>query len=252
MVVTGVDPRSIAAPYRGILDEVVRGLQPLIGAGVHSIYLYGSVATGQARPPTSDVDLLVVTTTANRDKVERVVKPIETRHRRHVRELAAGCQGLDAIQAVSEAGAVERCFLRHYCLHLAGPDLRAGLPECRADATLAHGFNGDLEGVVARLGSGPDPEDGDGQQRHLIAYTARRLLMAGATLLSVRHGTWSTDRETGAALLVAADPRLAGDARALLAWTTLETTTATAPSLDEATRVARRVLAHLRGGDGAG
>jgi hypothetical protein len=37
-----------------------------------------------------------------------------------------------------------RVFLRHYCVHLVGPDLHSALPDFTADVRAARGFNGDI------------------------------------------------------------------------------------------------------------
>jgi hypothetical protein len=44
----------------------------------------------------------------------------------------------------SDAAYGNRVFLRHYCVHLAGPDPAAALSAFPADARAARGFNGDL------------------------------------------------------------------------------------------------------------
>jgi hypothetical protein len=44
----------------------------------------------------------------------------------------------------TDAACGYRVFLRHYCVHLAGPDPSAGLPAFPADARAARGFNGDI------------------------------------------------------------------------------------------------------------
>ena len=47
---------------------------------------------------------------------------------------------------------------------------------------------------------------------------ARRLLLATATIESVSHGTWSTDRGTGAALLSGHHPEWTDVAARALEW----------------------------------
>ena len=51
---------EIAAVYRPVVEDCTAVLTEMFGGWLHSLYLYGSVATGQARPPESDVDLIPV------------------------------------------------------------------------------------------------------------------------------------------------------------------------------------------------
>jgi hypothetical protein len=84
---------------------------------------------------------------------------------------------------------------------LAGRDRRPALPRCRPSRSLALGFAGDLPTILrSTVENAPDPE---------VAATkvARRLLLGVATIESASHGTWTTDRATGAALLAEHHPQ---------------------------------------------
>lgn len=115
-------------------------------------------------------------------------------------------------------GEADRCFLKHYCVPLAGRDRRPDLPRCRPSRALADGFNDDLPVLVARLRSAVDTAGTPSLRVAAIRRAARRLLLAVATIESVSHATWSTDRETGAALLAEHHPEWTGVARRAVAW----------------------------------
>ena len=57
MIVTGVRRERMPAAFEPVVEAARSRLRK---RGVCSLYLYGSVATGAAQPPTSDVDLLTV------------------------------------------------------------------------------------------------------------------------------------------------------------------------------------------------
>ena len=59
-IVSGADVELISAAYEPALDSVVSSLVENVDGQI-SVYLYGSVATGEACPPQSDIDVLVVT-----------------------------------------------------------------------------------------------------------------------------------------------------------------------------------------------
>lgn len=115
-------------------------------------------------------------------------------------------------------GAAERCFLRHYCRHLVGPDLRAGHGPCRASVELAIGFNGDLADALTRLRAGLTATDDPAERAAVAARACRRILMAAATLLSAREGGWSTDRSTAVELIGRHAPDLRTLAADALTW----------------------------------
>jgi hypothetical protein len=105
--------------------------------------------------------------------------------------------------AVADAGDLDgasdvtyglRVFLRHYCVHLQGPDLSSHLPAFRADAHAARGFNGDIGQHARRwqaeLRAGHDPQV-------IGRRLARKTLLAAAGLVSIHDVIWTTDRGGG-------------------------------------------------------
>jgi hypothetical protein len=208
LLVTGASLEKIAPVYRPVIDDCVAALTAF-GARLDGLYLYGSVATGRARPPESDLDLLALwASTVDPTEVAPVVAALSTRHSAVVREVGLAQGTVDSLREEADG-----CFLKHYCVPLAGRDRRPELPRCRPSRTLADGFNGDLAGFVHSLRSTVDDPVA-------VRKAARRLLLAAATIESVSHATWSTDRGTGAALLAGHHPEwtdVAGNALALTA-----------------------------------
>lgn len=213
-IVTGADVAHIPPVYRPVLDDCVATMTAAFGDRLDGLYLYGSIATGQARPPDSDVDLLALWgSTVDGDEVAAVATALSTRHSGSVREV-----GLAQATPESVRLPADQAFLKHYCVPLSGRDVRPELPRFRPSRALADGFNDDLPAVVHRLRStvdgAPDPT------ARLIATrkAARRLLLAAATIESVSHATWSTDRGTGAALLARHHPQWTDVAGRALDW----------------------------------
>lgn len=230
VVVTGVGAAPIGAPYDRVVEVAVDRMTAELGDALHGLYVYGSVATGQATPPTSDVDLHTILRTDAVEACQSLARDLTTRFASVVREVGISTVPLEAVLADTIAGYGERCWVRHYCLHVAGHDLRAELPDCRASVDLACAFNGDvaakMDQVMARLRA---PSPGAAATRRTIALGSRKLLMSAATLLSARGGGWTTDRQEGARLLVAAAPMLAPDVERVLGWSTLDVSTAATP-----------------------
>lgn len=79
------------------------------------------------------------------------------------------------------SGRAERCFLKHYCVNVAGVDLSA-----------------EVEDAAGAAG--------------------RRLLLAASVLYSAAEGRWTTDRAGGAEMLAARHPDLADEVGLVMAW----------------------------------
>lgn len=204
---TGASLDRVPAAYRPVLADCVAALTTAYGDRLDGLYLYGSVATGQARPPDSDLDLLAVTTSTV-EGADAVVAELSDRHR-------ATISGVGLARATVEelSTDADRCFLKHYCVPVAGRDRRPDLPRHRPSRALADGFNADLPAAVTRWESTVD-DDPAGTARR----AARRLLLAVATLESVSHATWSTDRGTGAVLLAEHHPEWTDVVTRALTW----------------------------------
>jgi uncharacterized protein len=190
-------------------DRVPAAFEPLVQAAVEAtdgtaLFLYGSVATGQARIGRSDVDLLSV-------------GPVDAGVGEELSRRFAGlCRGVEIAAAQpsdyvgdSDEAYGNQVFLRHYCVQLSGPprtDLSARYP---ADARAARGFNGDIARHARRWR----------RDRNVPAHrVARKTLLAVAGLVSVHDRTWTTDRARAARRWGEVHPELAADLATLVTW----------------------------------
>lgn len=206
-ITTGVDLDNVRPPYDAVLADVSATITGALGDDLDGIYLYGSVATGQARPPHSDLDVVVLVRTDATQACRSLTERLTTRHRAAAHDVAVGSVTIDQLHAPSDAGRAERCFLKHYCAHLTGRDVRPELPRCRPDKALAREFVGDLDAHLRCL-----------HAEQTARSTGRRLLMAAAVLFSLEAGRWSTAREIGAQLFAERHPELRAEITRALGW----------------------------------
>ena len=205
---TGVRRDVVPDVFKPIISDAVG----LLDDNKASLYVYGSVATGKARPESSDVDLLSID-----------LQGAATIGRRLSIAYADRCRGVEVADttatdydADTDAAYGNRVFLRHYCVHLAGPDPSTALPLFPADARAARGFNGDLDRHLARwrqeftAGITSTPE--------LAVRAARKTLLATAGLVSVHDHTWTTDRARACRRWSEIEPRLAVPLALLQSW----------------------------------
>jgi uncharacterized protein len=206
MIRTGATRRAIDAVWEPVLRAAVSAV-----GGRAPLYVYGSVATGCAVVPTSDVDLLSVG--LPRLEAERVSADLSARFRDTCREVSIAPASAADLEASTDEGYGLRVFVRHYCVHLSGNDPAAGLPEYPADIRAARGFNGDIARHLERWRS---DLSGDVDVARLGKRIARKTLLAVAALVSMRDATWSTDRRGCATRWNALEPDVPVDT--LVQW----------------------------------
>lgn len=216
---TSVAAANIGPDYAPIVADCVAALTQALGDDLLGVYVTGSVATGRAVPPGSDIDMVaLVADEADRTRVDDVATRLTARFSKVVREVGLGAVARSDVFADDLDGIGWRCFLRHYCVCVAGHDLGRDLAPCRAGPAVALAFTagiGDaVGGIIDRLRRGPGP----GETAAIGAKAARQLLLAAAPLASVLAGTWTTDRAAGAMLIVDLFPERADEARTALAW----------------------------------
>ncbi len=211
LIRTGASRGRVPLLFEPVLADVVSA----IGQAERdaAIYLYGSVATGQARVGVSDVDLLTLDlpvataaalATALSEQFASICRGVEI----------APAQHADVSLPTDEAYGL-RVFLHHYCVHLAGPPHRNDTGGYPADRAAARGFNGDIARHAAawrqavRIGTDPAA---------LGRRVARKTLLAVAGLVSVHDHTWTTNRRVAAQRWAELDPARSNGLAGLCSW----------------------------------
>ena len=209
---TGAQRGRVPELFEPVLTDAVG----LLGESGASLYVYGSVANGTAQPGSSDVDLLAIDLPAAAFVEDRLSARYADR-----------CRSVEVVAAMAADFAGDsdeaygyRVFLRHYCVHLAGPDPAASLPAFRADARAARGFNGDLGQHLCRWRR--ELEDRSVAADVLGVRAARKTLLALAGLVSIQDRTWTTSRERAVRRWSEIEPGLAADLSRLSSWATRE------------------------------
>ena len=224
MIVTGVRRERMPAAFEPVVEAACSRVRKR-GAG--SLYLYGSVATGAAQPPTSDVDLLTVG--VPRSEADAIGRELSEVFAGACRAVEIGTAELDDYLGDDDEAYGNRVFLRHYCLHLEGPDGRAALPDFPGDARAARGFNGDIARHAQRWAEALERGDDAGVLGRRIA---RKTLLAVAGLVSIHDNWWTTDRATAARRWPQIEHSSVDDLATLLRWADGEVVSAAAAVRD--------------------
>jgi hypothetical protein len=212
VITTGVSRTRVRAEFEPV---VAAAADSLVDAGQRvAVYLYGSVATGRAVVSVSDVDVLTIglSPTVAADVASTLSRRFSSTC--SAVEVAAA-QPADLSRANDESYGL-RVFVRHYCVHVAGPRFSARAEGYPPDRRAARGFNGDIDVHAARwraaIAAGEDPA-GIGRR------VARKTLLAVAGLVSMHDEIWTTDREFAAERWAEIDPLRAAGLAELATWT---------------------------------
>ncbi len=205
---TGAHRGRVPAAFEPVLADAAASL----GGSGASLYVYGSVATGTVRPGSSDVDLLAI----GFPDAAVVAQRLSARYADRCRGVEIAAATAADLTGDTDAAYGFRVFLRHYCVHLAGPDPAAALPAYPADSRAARGFNGDLGQHLRRWRR--QLESGTVAADRLGVRAARKTLLAVAGLVSVHDRTWTTDRSRAARRWSEREPGLAASLGQLDSW----------------------------------
>jgi hypothetical protein len=207
---TGASLDRIPGQFVPVLHDAVARVRE--AAPSASVYVYGSVATGVATSPGSDVDLLTIGLHA--DRAAEIGAQLTRQH-------GSVCRGVEiaAAKASDFAGDHDeaygaRVFLHHYCVHLAGSDFDRARSGFAGDRRAARGFNGDIGRHAAWWRRDLDRVAAADLGRRV----GRKTLLAVAGLVSVHDTMWTTDREHAATRWGQVHPDLADGLDELYDW----------------------------------
>jgi hypothetical protein len=187
-----VETHPFQDEFSPLLQDVQSRLCPSTVPLIHSVYVYGSFATGKAVAGRSDLDLSLI---LNGLPSERDSKRLETTRR----ELEAAHPivskvdfDIGLLQDVlsAKSGLAWRYWLRHHCRCIAGVDLAEGVPLFRPSRTLAIAVNGDFQEVLEKyrkllLASGPASDCG-----RLMREASRKLIRSTNMLRKETDHDW--------------------------------------------------------------
>lgn len=207
---------KIAAAFRPLLNEMVARLRADFGAGLHSVYVYGSIAEGRARPGLSDADFIVAFSRPCEDADGRLRSLSDAL----LQDFGSVVSKIDTPHGtVAEILAPEQlygwgAYLQILGLPLWGEDLRARLPAFRPGPELARGWNGDLRAQLAQVRQqlgGASVSETVRLQRSIAGTAIRALYM----LLALDE--WTTVFDQQARRVIAGFPAAAALLHALAA-----------------------------------
>ena len=174
---------------RESVDELVRLFPHLL----HSVYVYGSVARGEAVLVKSDLDLLVMfndTLSAEElSELKTVTKSLSRKYQTLVRDVGIAVANYDYV--VDPTNYYEQAFLKELCVCVHGEDLRERFGPYKLTSEIAISFNGDISEVLDRTLIKLEAATID-EFKTLSQNFARKLIRTYYSMVMVRSQIWST------------------------------------------------------------
>ncbi|MEM5443224.1 nucleotidyltransferase domain-containing protein [Serratia marcescens] len=202
-----------------LLEALTTGLPRQFPTLIHSIYLYGSVARGEAIPGVSDLDItLLLIKPADSEALQR----LETWRQAFQLEQRIVSKVDFDIGSVEEALNPEHChswgfWLKHHCRCLWGEDVSAAFPLFRPDRRIALAVNADLRPVLAHYREQLLQASSVPDEKRLKREAARKLIRATNMLRAEDSTFWPTTLTDYAEQLLACYPAQQADMAYLLA-----------------------------------
>lgn len=215
---SGIDPDGyiLSVPhnpmqpeFQALLEDVCASLSP-DDLGLDSLYLYGSVARGDATPGVSDLDLTLVLreppTAPLLARLEAIRRALEQRHPQVIKvDFDIGSRGQVLAADNSNSWGF---WLKHHCRCLWGNDLSLHFERFRPSRDIAVALNADFEHVLAgyltRIAQAATQQD----RLRLQREASRKVVRATHALRSEDATTWPQTLEEHVALFVRRYPTM--------------------------------------------
>lgn len=194
LIITEVGLNKIKPAFKKVLDTIKDEVISKFGDQIHSLYLYGSVATGEARIKSSDLDLLLVLHQKPTSKIKNEVTVFQNYltkiHSSTFRDVGISLTHANEVKKDTYGWG---CFIKHLCVCLAGENLGKNLPKFKPSKKVAKAFNGDIEKhiktVLEQLKSTQNPQE----VRVICSGTMRKIVRTGFCLVMEQEQSWTTD-----------------------------------------------------------
>lgn len=194
---------SVQREFQPLLEDAC-GLLSQPGLGVNGIYVYGSVASGDALPGVSDLDLTLVLseppTAARLERLEWIRCDLALRHPSVTKvdfDIGSRAQIL-AAENKHRWG----FWLKHHCRCVWGNDLAVQFERFRPSLDIALAVNGDFEGVLSAYLSRIARADTEHERLRLQREASRKLIRSTQIVCGVEGATWPQTLEEHVALFV--------------------------------------------------
>ncbi|HLZ15101.1 MAG TPA: nucleotidyltransferase domain-containing protein [Candidatus Saccharimonadales bacterium] len=222
-ILSEVSQENILPQYRSVIDASIAALKTTLPDVVHSVYVYGSVARGNAIPGKSDLDMLVIfkrkLTQQEQDALKGLQESLSSQHKTLVREVGiadATCTYDEMLDSTNKYG--WGAYLKILCVCVDGEDLTERFEQFKISPDIAIGFNGDaskaIQSAIEKITNAKTDDDA----AKAAAIVARKLIRTCYMMVMTRAQVWTTRLSEQAELFLRYFPEKQGFIRTLQSW----------------------------------
>ncbi|WP_216831508.1 nucleotidyltransferase domain-containing protein [Alkalihalobacterium elongatum] len=192
-IVSDVSIDKIDNAYVPCIRESVERLRTLFHQQLHSVYVYGSVARGEAVAIKSDLDLIALfvgkLSSVKLAELKNLAQELTQKYRALVRDVGIAVAYYD--YTVDPSNYYENAFLKELCVCVYGEDLGERFGPYKLTPEIAIRFNGDIGEALARTLNRLEKAS----KEEFITYSqgfARKLIRTYYSMVMVRSQIWTT------------------------------------------------------------
>lgn len=221
-IVSDVGADKLGNAYLPCIRESVGSLTAAFATKLHSVYVYGSVARGEAIAGKSDLDLLAIFNhsliSTELEELRNLTEQLSQRYRALVREV--GIAYVDFGYVTDPRNYDEQAFLKELCVCVHGEDLRARFGPYKLTSEIAISFNGDMSEALPRTLSRLAAAPSDHDFRKTAEHFARKLIRTYYSMVMVRSQIWTTRLHEQSEVFIHHFPHKESVIRTLQQWLT--------------------------------
>ncbi|MFD2043822.1 nucleotidyltransferase family protein [Ornithinibacillus salinisoli] len=218
-IVSDVSLDKIDKVYVPCIRESVESLRKLFHQQLHSVYLYGSVARGEAVAFKSDLDLIAMFDgKLSSDKLAELKKlagELSQKYRSLVRDVGIAVAYYD--YTIDPANYYENAFLKEICVCVYGEDIGERFGPYKLTSEIAIRFNGDISESLNRTLNRLDTASNEDFKTFTQGF-ARKLIRTYYSMVMVRSQIWTTRLHEQSEVFIHYFPNKESIIRTLLNW----------------------------------
>ncbi|WP_078392666.1 nucleotidyltransferase domain-containing protein [Shouchella patagoniensis] len=218
-IISDVGLDKIDQAYLLCIQDSAEKLATLFPHQLHSVYVYGSVARGEAVVIKSDLDLLVLfnetLTTEELTELKTLTSALSQDYQSLVRDVGIAVAYYDYV--VDPENYDEQAFIKELCVCIHGEDIRTRFGPYKLTSEIAIRFNGDIREVLARTII--QLKSASTEEHHIrVQGFARKLIRTYYSMVMARSQIWTTRLNEQADVFLHYYPLKKSVIRTLLTW----------------------------------
>ncbi|MGP4080809.1 nucleotidyltransferase domain-containing protein [Pseudalkalibacillus sp. R45] len=218
-IVSDVSKDKIEDVYVPCIEESVESLESLFHNQLHSVYLYGSVARGEAVLNKSDLDMIAMFDTklssVKLDELKKLAGELSQKYRSLVSDVGIATAYYDYM--VDPSNYYESAFLKELCVCVYGEDVGKRFDPYKLTAEIAISFNGDIYEVLNRTLKRLETASEKDFKKYSQGF-ARKLIRTYYSMVMARSQIWTTRLHEQSEVFIHHFPEKESIIRTLLNW----------------------------------